>query len=336
MPANYATKTVILTKQVPISPVAVTAGSSDSGKRLDSFLHERLPEYSRSRLQAWIKQDRVQVNAAPVRASQTLRPGDTVTVSPAALAPLQAEPEELPLKILYQDEDVVVVDKPAGMVVHAGAGHTRGTLVNALLHHFGTLSAINGDLRPGIVHRLDRETSGVMVVARTDLAHQSLATQFQSRKVEKIYLTLVHGALKPPQGRITTPVARDPVRRTRMTTKLLNGRSALTEYKTLEAFHLFSFLEVRIGTGRTHQIRVHLASLRHPVVGDRLYGAPPSPIGLPDRLAEPRRFFLHAHRLAFDSPGSGRRITIESPLAPELAALLEILRGNTVTMDVAK
>jgi 23S rRNA pseudouridine1911/1915/1917 synthase len=272
------------------------------------------------------------VNAAPVRASHTLRAGDTVTLTPADLPPLQAEPEELPIKILYQDDDVVVVDKPAGMVVHAGAGHTRGTLVNALLHHFGTLSAINGDVRPGIVHRLDRETSGVMVIARTDQAHQSLAAQFQSRQVEKIYLTLVHGIIKPPQGRITARIARDPVRRTRMTTKLLSGRSALTEYKTLETFHLLSYLEVRIGTGRTHQIRVHLASLRHPVVGDRLYGAP----AFPPALSIPGRFFLHAHRLAFDSPTSGRRIAVESPLAPELAALLETLRANTVNIDVAK
>jgi 23S rRNA pseudouridine1911/1915/1917 synthase len=329
---NYATKTAILTKQVRSSPLIVSAGPIDSGKRLDSFLHERLPEYSRSRLQTWIKQDRVQVNAAHSRASYTIRPGDTVTLTPVGLPPLQAEPEELPLKILYQDDDVVVLDKPAGMVVHAGAGHSHGTLVNALLHHFGTLSAINGDLRPGIVHRLDRETSGVLVVARTDLAHQSLATQFQSRKVEKVYLTLVHGLLKPPQGRITTPIARDPVRRTRMTTKLPSGRSALTEYKTLEVFERFSYLEVRIGTGRTHQIRVHLASLRHPVLGDRLYGAPASPPGLLD----PQRFFLHAHRLAFDSPSSGRRITIESPLAPELETLLETLRRNTVNIDVAK
>jgi RluA family pseudouridine synthase len=229
---NYATKTAILTKQVrnnakgaaalhqtakeladtsaraldaaPVlreflsSPLAVAASPSDAGKRLDSFLHERLPEYSRSRLQSWIKQDRVQVNAAPGRASYILRPCDTVTLTPIGLPALQAKPEELPLKILYQDNDVVVVDKPAGMVVHAGAGHSHGTLVNALLHHFGTLSGINGDIRPGIVHRLDRETSGVMVIARTDLAHQSLAAQFQSRKVEKIYLTLVHGLLKPP------------------------------------------------------------------------------------------------------------------------------------------
>ncbi len=291
----------------------------DSGKRLDSFLHESLPAYSRSRLQSWIKEDRVQVNTAPARASLILRPGDTITVSPADLPALRAEPEALPLKILYQDEDVVVVDKPAGMVVHAGAGHSHGTLVNALLHHFGTLSKSNGDLRPGIVHRLDRETSGVIVIARTDVAHQSLAAQFQSRKVEKIYLALAHGLLRPAQGRITSPIARDPVRRIRMTTKLATGRSAVTEYQTLETFAQFSYLEVRIGTGRTHQIRVHLASLRHPIYGDTVYGAPAAPL---------KRFFLHAHRLSFDSPGSGRRISVESPLAPELAALLESLRGG--------
>ena len=319
MPANCVTKTGIRTKQAPTNPPIVVADSADSGKRLDSFLHERLPDYSRSRIQAWIKQERVQVNAAPVRASYTLRSGDSVKVSPADLAPLRAEPEDLTLKILYQDDDVVVVDKPAGMVVHAGAGHAHGTLVNALLHHFGTLSGINGDLRPGIVHRLDRETSGAIVVARTDKAHQSLAIQFQLRKIEKIYLALAHGHLKPPQGRVSKPIARDPVRRTRMTTQLASGRTALTEYKTLETFDRFSYLEVRIGTGRTHQIRVHLASLRHPIYGDRLYGAPAAPL---------KRFFLHAHRLAFDSPSSGRRISVESPLALELAALLETLRAE--------
>ena len=276
-------------------------------------MHERLTEYSRSRIQAWIKQYRVQVNSAAVRASYTLREGDAVSVTPADLAPLKAEPEELPLKILYQDEDVVAVDKAAGMVVHAGAGHPRGTLVNALLHHFGTLSGVSGELRPGIVHRLDRETSGVILVARNDRAHRLLAAQFQARQVEKVYLALAHGRLQPPQGRITSPIARDPVRRTRMTTKLASGRTALTDYRTLESFDGFSYLEVRIGSGRTHQIRVHLASLRHPILGDRLYGAPASPLG---------RFFLHAHRLAFNSPSTGRRISIESPLAPELAALL--------------
>jgi len=268
------------------------------------------------------------VNAAPARASLTLRLDDTITLSPANLPPLRAEPESLPLKILYQDDDVVVVDKPAGMVVHSGAGHSQGTLVNALLHHFGTLSNLNGDdLRPGIVHRLDRETSGVIVIARTDLAHQSLAAQFHSRTVEKIYLALAHGILQPPQGRITAPIARDPVRRIRMTTKLASGRSALTEYRTLETFAQHSFLEVRIGTGRTHQIRVHLASLRHPLYGDTVYGAPAATLN---------RFFLHARRLSFDSPGSGRRISIESPLAPELATVLETLRNDPVNIEVSK
>lgn len=188
---------------------------------------------------------------------------------------------------------------------------------------------MNGDdLRPGIVHRLDRETSGVIVVARTDKAHQSLAAQFHSRTVEKVYLALAHGHFHRPQGIITSNITRDPVRRIRMTTtKGENGRSALTEYKTLEVFDRFTFLEVRIGTGRTHQIRVHLTSLKHPIYGDTVYGAPASTLN---------RFFLHAHRLSFDSPSTGERISVESPLAPELAALLESLRHNTVKMDVLK
>jgi 23S rRNA pseudouridine1911/1915/1917 synthase len=297
--------------------VELTVEADDSGKRLDSFLHERLAEFSRARLQSWIKAGRVDVNGAGARASYIVRAGDTIVVSPAALTPLKAEAEQLPLKILYEDADVIVVDKPAGMVVHAGAGHSRGTLVNALLHRFGPLSAVNGDLRPGIVHRLDRETSGALVVARTDRAHHSLAAQFQARQVEKIYLALVHGKTKP-HGRITTLIARDPVRRIRMTTKLASGREAITEYRLLEAFDRFSYLEVRIGTGRTHQIRVHLSSLRHPVFGDRVYGAPASDLG---------RFFLHAHRLQFQSPSTGEPIRVESPLAPELASHLNTLRA---------
>jgi 23S rRNA pseudouridine1911/1915/1917 synthase len=302
--------------------VILTAEPADSGKRLDAFLHEALPEYSRSRLQAWIKSDRVLVDGRAMRASYLLRGGESIAVTPADLPPLKAQPEELPLQILYEDADVVVVDKPAGMVVHAGAGHGRGTLVNALLHRFGTLSSVNGDLRPGIVHRLDRETSGVLVVARTDRAHQSLAEQFHARDVEKIYLALVHGRLKQAQGRITAPIARDPVRRIRMTARLATGRTALTEYHVLEQFEKFSYLEVRIGTGRTHQIRVHLASIGHPIVGDRLYGAPAAIAGLPPL----GRFFLHAHRLRFRSPSSGEWIAVESPLAPELASFLQALR----------
>lgn len=297
--------------------------SSDTGKRLDAFLHERLPEYSRSRIQSWIKDERVLLNGQMARASHLLRGGESVQVEPAGLPPLKAQPEALPLTILYEDDDVVVVDKPAGTVVHAGAGHHNGTLVNALLHHFGTLSSINGDLRPGIVHRLDRETSGVLAVARTDAAHQSLAAQFQSREIEKIYLAIVHGTPNPPQGRITAPITRDPVRRVRMTSRLGTGRAALTDYHLLEDFLRHSLLEVRIGTGRTHQIRVHLASLHHPIVGDRLYGAPAEPLA----NAGSERFFLHAHRLSFTSPSSGSKITVESAPPPDFADLLRSLRA---------
>jgi 23S rRNA pseudouridine1911/1915/1917 synthase len=306
--------------------VTLIPESSDAGKRLDAFLHERLPEFSRSRIQSWIKDERVLLDGQPVRASHLIRAGEAIAVEPASLPPLKAHPEELPLTILYEDDDVVVVDKPAGMVVHAGAGHHEGTLVNALLHHFGTLSSVNGDLRPGIVHRLDRETSGVLAVARTDAAHQSLAAQFQSREVEKVYLAIVHGHMKQPQGRITDPITRDPVRRVRMTSKLGTGRTALTEYRLLEDFGRHSYLEVRIGTGRTHQIRVHLSSLHHPIVGDRLYGAPARIPGFP----EFHRFFLHAHRLRFRSPSTGEWIAVESAPPPEFSDLLHSLRAPRI------
>lgn len=311
---------------------AVRAGSADAGKRLDTFLHERLPEFSRSRLQSWIKQERVLIDQRPVHASRILRGGETISVAPAALPSLKAEPEELPLKILYEDADVIAIDKPAGMVVHAGAGHFSRTLVNALLHHFGALSKIAGDLRPGIVHRLDRETSGVLLVARTDRAHQALAEQFRNRQIEKIYLSLVHGRMKQPQGRIDTPIARDPIRRTRMTAKLQSGRAALTEYRVLEELGTFSFLEVRISTGRTHQIRVHLASIHHPILGDRLYGAPAKPEDLPCI----GRFFLHANRIRFASPSTGEPITIESRLPAELITLLDQVRQNTARIKTSR
>ena len=306
----------------------VTATASDAGKRLDAFLHEQLPEFSRSRLQCWIREERILIDGRSARQSHILRGGETISVIPAPPRPLKVAPEELPLRILYEDDDVAVIDKPAGMVVHAGAGHSSGTLVNALLHHFGSLSAAGGDLRPGIVHRLDRETSGVLVVARTDRAHHGLAKQFHDRKVEKLYLALVHGRMKQPEGRIAAPISRDPVRRTRMTVRLASGRPALTEYRVLEQLGAFSFLEVRIATGRTHQIRVHLASIRHPIVGDRLYGAPA------ESAAPPlNRFFLHAHRLRFFSPSSGKPVLVESPLAPELAAFLDSLRENTARIE---
>lgn len=304
--------------------MVLIAEFADAGKRLDSFIHERLPKFSRARIQSWIKEKLVLVNGTEARASALLRGAESIEVSPAELEPLKAEPENIALTILYEDQDVIVIDKPAGMVVHAGAGHNTGTLVNALMHRFTTLSSINGDLRPGIVHRLDRETSGALVVARTDAAHQSLAAQFHDREVEKIYLALVHGRMGQLTGRITLPITRDPIRRTRMTTKLGRGRTALTDYRVLEQFDLFSYLEVKIGTGRTHQIRVHLSSLRRPVVGDRLYGAPASIPGMPPL----DRFFLHAHILQFRSPSTSQMIRVQSPLPPDLTELLDRIKAN--------
>ena len=299
----------------------VTANRTDAGKRVDVWLEEHLPQYSRSRLQQWIKAGGVLVDGARVRPSYRLRGLETAEVSPAEPPPLKAFPEDLPLKILYEDSDVVAVEKPAGMVVHAGAGCHSGTLVNALLHRFGALSGAGGQERPGIVHRLDRHTSGVLLVARNDAAHRSLAGQFAGREIEKVYLALVHGRLKPDEGRIDKPIARDPARRVRMTARLGRGRAAITEYRVLRRFAAFTLLEVRLQTGRTHQIRAHLASLGHPVAGDRLYGAAAQVEGLPPL----DRFFLHAQRLRFRQPSTGAPVTVESPLPPGLERWLEAL-----------
>jgi 23S rRNA pseudouridine1911/1915/1917 synthase len=282
--------------------------AADRGKRLDAFLHQKLPEYSRSRLQSWIREGRVLVNKARAKPSTILRGTEEIGVEPAHLAPLKATAEDIPLVVLYEDAGVVAIDKPPGMVVHAGAGVHAGTIVNALLHRFSRLSRIGGDLRPGIVHRLDRFTSGVLLVAKTDAAHRDLAAQFQSRRIEKIYLALVEGNLTG-SGHIQKPIARDPRNRARMTARLSAGRSALTDWKAIEDFPGFTLLEIRIGTGRTHQIRAHMAALGHPVAGDRLYGAKASPWN---------RYFLHARRLGFRSPATGEPVTVDSPLPPDL------------------
>lgn len=292
----------------------LSAESTDAGKRLDHLLQGRLPEFSRSRLQQWIGKGLVLVNGLAVRASYTVRDGDSIEVEPAEPAPLHASPEAIPLVILYEDEDVVAIDKPAGMVVHAGAGVHDGTLVNALLHRFNALSGVGGALRPGIVHRLDRFTSGVLLVAKNDAAHRNLAAQFAGRQVEKTYLALVHRDVARESGRIERPIARDPVHRTRMTARLEQGRAAWSEYRVLRRFGRFTLLEVKIGTGRTHQIRVHLSSIGHPVVGDKLYGAPEVVPG-----TEPLgRYFLHAHRIRFRRPSNGEEMQIISPLPAEL------------------
>ena len=289
----------------------------EAHQRLDHFLQAKLAEYSRSRIQAWIKEERVTVNGIPSKASLILRGGERIEVTPTAAPPLKAAAENLPVDVLYEDGAVIAVNKPAGLIVHAGAGAHSGTLVNRLVHHFGKLSQVGGELRPGIVHRLDKETSGVLLVARTDSAHRALAEQFSGRTVEKIYLALVEGSVRADSGRITKPIARDPVRRTRMTARLAEGRSALTEYKVRERFPGFTFVEVRLGTGRTHQIRVHMQSLGHVVAGDKLYGA-----------REARRMFLHAWRIGFTSPDTGEEVTVEAPLPQELSDWLAELRSR--------
>ena len=282
----------------------------EAGQRLDQLLTRRLPEYSRSRIQEWIKSGLVLVDGDAARASHTTHAGEAIDVTPADPPPLHAVPEDIPLSILYEDADVVAIDKPAGMVVHAGAGVHSGTVVNALLHRFAALSEVGGALRPGIVHRLDRYTSGVLLVAKNDAAHHALAAQFSGRRIEKVYLALVHGVLKQDTGRIERPISRDPVHRTRMTARLPEGRAAWSEYRVLRRFDRFTYVEVRIGTGRTHQIRVHLSSIGHPVAGDPLYGAPRDP--------EHARYFLHAHRIRFASPSDGEQVTVESPLPKDL------------------
>lgn len=301
--------------------MAFTVAEADAGQRLDHFLAARLPAHSRSRIQAWIAGGRVRVNGAERKASWRIRAGERVEVEPAEPPPLRAFPEEIPLEILYEDAAVAAVNKPAGLVVHAGAGRPSGTLVNALLHRYGRLSESGDALRPGIVHRLDKGTSGVILVARTEAAHRSLAQQFASRTVEKIYLALVEGRVAAPQGVIERPIERDPARRTRMTARTGRGRAALTEFRVLERFGGFTLLEVRIRTGRTHQIRVHLASLGHPVAGDTLYGAAARPAGL-EPLGRP---WLHAWRIGFISPASGERVFVEAPLPAELASWKRLL-----------
>ena len=313
-------------------PKSFVATPEDAGKRLDQFLVGQLAGVSRARVQQLVAQQKVVVNEAVAKASLRLRGGERVAVLGAAqAAPLRAIAEDIPLDIVYEDADLAVVNKPAGMPVHAGAGasedaRNRGTLVNALLHRFGKLSAVGGELRPGIVHRLDKATSGLVVVAKNDEAHRRLAAQFVRRQVKKTYVALVHGWVKQDQGSITSNISRDRVRRTRMTTRRTGGREAITHY-TVERridskFGKFTLLELQIDTGRTHQIRVHLASLGHPVVGDTLYGAPRELRAREGIGVSLPRNFLHATSLQFQHPRTGEILSFERSLPGELEEFL--------------
>jgi 23S rRNA pseudouridine1911/1915/1917 synthase len=321
-------------------PILLTATPEDSGRRLDRFLAQQLTEVSRVRLQQLIEQEQVRVNGAPAKPSFRLRGGEQVSVlAPPQAPPLRAIPEKIPLDVICEDADFAVINKPAGMMVHAGAGATdnqrnRGTLVNALLHRFGTLSGVGGELRPGIVHRLDKATSGLIVVAKNDAAHRKLAVQFARRTAKKRYIALVHGWLKRDQGTVNSAISRDLVHRHRMTARRESGRAAVTHYTVTRRldtrFGKFSLLEIKIDTGRTHQIRVHMASLAHPIVGDTLYGAPREllPRGHQPATLAPLtlpRNFLHAAELTLQHPTTRETVSFFSPLPQELAAFLEKL-----------
>lgn len=307
------------------------ARSDDAGIRLDRFLADRLPELSRTRVQQLIREGRVIVSGRAARASQKIDEGESVEIEVVARPALAATPEAIPLEALYEDADLAVINKPAGMVVHAGAGETRGTLVNALLHRYGTLSAEGGEVRPGIVHRLDRGTSGVLVIARNDRAHRALAQQFEKRTTEKFYVALLHGRLAGNSGTITLPIARDLQRRTRMTTKRKSGREARTDWRVVLRLPGFTLVEARLHTGRTHQIRAHFAGIGHPVAGDVTYGAPREPRVAQRTMRELGRTFLHAARIAFAHPASGERLEMRAPLAQELREYLsEIAEASEI------
>ncbi len=282
---------------------------------------------SRSQIQKLIEDGCVTLDRKAPKANLAMREGDRVAVEAPEPAASSVRAEELPVEILFQDADLAVLDKPPGMVVHPGAGHASGTLVNALLHHIGDLSGVGGELRPGIVHRLDRGTSGVMVVAKHDAAHQELSRQFHDREVEKEYIALVWGVVQAGR-RIDAAIGRDPANRQKMSARARHAREAVT--RITRAHHLpgLTLCQVAIHTGRTHQIRVHLSAIGHPIVGDALYGGVhrrvPGDIRAVQRLDRP---FLHAYRLAFSHPRDRRRLEFTAPLAPDLEAVLDALPG---------
>lgn len=283
-------------------------------ERLDRFLAQQV-ELSRAYLQRLIKEGQVTVNGEPAKSGQRLRAGDRVSLVVPPPQPLALEAEAIPLKILYEDDDLLVLDKPPGLTVHPAPGHPRGTLVNALLAHCPHLTGIGGSLRPGIVHRLDKDTSGLMVVAKSDLAHHHLSQQFKAGAVTKRYLALVEGRLAPVEGAIEAPVGRDPAHRQRMAV-VAQGKAALTRYRVLRYLSGYTLVEVTPATGRTHQIRVHLAAIGHPLVGDPVYGKKSPLVG---------RQFLHASYLAFRLPDSNHSIEFRSELPPDLKAALEAI-----------
>jgi 23S rRNA pseudouridine1911/1915/1917 synthase len=331
--------------------ITYTVPGEAAKQRLDAWLASQMSGVSRERVQMLLSQEKVRLDGKTPRASYRLRGGEVVEVlGDPTPKPLKAVAEDIPLSIVYEDDELSVIDKPAGMTVHAGAGAAEsGTLVNALLHRYRSLSSVGGEQRPGIVHRLDKQTSGLIVVARNDAAHAQLAEMFAKRQMKKTYIALVHGHLKQDHGTIDAPIARDLIRRTRMTTRRTSGtRSAVTHYTVLRRissrFGPFTLVSVRIETGRTHQIRVHMGSIGHPVVGDTVYGAPARLVVMPSRRRTdpepeslvPERNFLHAAELEFAHPTTGKAIHLRSELPGELEEILGNIESGQVRAETVE
>jgi 23S rRNA pseudouridine1911/1915/1917 synthase len=318
---------------VSSTPVTIVIGDDQQGQRLDQALAGLVPQQSRSQIQRLIKDARVTVDGAiATRVSQPVAAGQTVSLDLPAPAAATAVPQDLPLDIVFEDADLVVVNKAAGVVVHPAAGHADGTLVNALLHHVTDLSGVGGELRPGIVHRLDKGTSGLMVVAKHDRAHDELSRQFQEREIDKEYTALIWGLL-PPGRRIEEPIGRDPNNRQKMSTRARRARTAVSRVSWAEHFPGLALIGVAIATGRTHQIRVHLSAIGHPIVGDALYGGVrrrvPPELRAVQKLERP---FLHSARLAFTHPTDGRRLEFKSELPDDLGRVIEQLKHDIETL----
>lgn len=295
-----------------------TVEPADAGERIDKFITMQAEEWSRSQVQLWVKEGRVTVNGEPVKNNYKVAADDEITLRVPPPKELEIKPEAIPLEILYEDADLVVVNKPRGLVVHPAPGHYTGTLVNALLHHCRDLSGINGVLRPGIVHRIDKDTSGLLVVAKNDRAHLGLAEQLKNHTVNRKYVAIVHGVIAHEMGTIDAPIGRDPKNRQQMAVVFENSKPAVTHFVVLERFKEYTLVECKLETGRTHQIRVHMKYIGHPLAGDPKYG--------PKKTLELDGQALHAKTLGFTHPRTGEYLEFEAPLPQELLRLIDWLR----------
>ncbi|GAA0489253.1 RluA family pseudouridine synthase [Alkalibacterium sp. m-11] len=289
---------------------------NESG-RLDKFLADQLPDHSRSQIQGWIKDEQVTVNSEPSKANYKLQQDDVIALSIPEPVEIDAQPEDIAIDIVYEDKDVVVINKPQGMVVHPSLGHEGGTLVNALLYHIKDLSGINGKIRPGIVHRIDKDTSGLLMVAKNDVAHEKLAEQLQDKTAGREYIGLVHGVIQNDRGTIDAPIGRDPKNRKKYKV-VENGKPSVTHFEVIERFNDFTLLKLNLETGRTHQIRVHLEYIGYRMAGDPLYG--------PRKTLEGPGQFLHAASLQFVHPTTGERLSFSAPLPESFEETLDHIR----------